>query len=346
MAVRTVLVCEAQVPLVSGGAEILVRQLTAQLRSRGFDADLVSLPFAWRPKEEILASAAAWRLLNLEECNGRAIDRVIATKFPTYFVRHPNKVVWLVHQHRAAYELCDTPYSDFGHTERDVGLRDRLIRLDGEMLGESRRIFTIAKNVAARLAQYNGLRARALYHPPKLAGRLRAGPYGDFVLSVGRLETIKRVELAVRAIARAGPSIRLIVAGDGSQREALMRAAEKLGAADRTTFAGAVDDETLIDLYANALGVIYAPFDEDLGYVTLEAFLSRKPIITAVDSGGTLEFVIDGVNGLIVDPDADAMAQAIARLAADRALAARLGDAGYDYARTITWDGVIEALVE
>jgi hypothetical protein len=102
MAVQRILVCEAQVPFVRGGAEILVRQLVDQLRGRGYEADVVSVPFKWYPKEEILAHAAAWRLIDLSESNGRAIDMVIATKFPTYFVRHPNKVAWLLHQYRAA----------------------------------------------------------------------------------------------------------------------------------------------------------------------------------------------------------------------------------------------------
>ena len=126
---------------------------------------------------------------------------MIASKFPTYFVRHPNKVAWLIHQYRAAYELCGTPYSDFGHTESDVGLRDTLITLDTEMLGECRAIYSNARNTAARLAKFNGLAATALYHPPRLAPRLTPGPYGDYVLSVGRIESVKRVDLIVRALA-------------------------------------------------------------------------------------------------------------------------------------------------
>ena len=120
MGIQRVIVCEAQVPFVRGGAEYLVRTLAAQLRQRGFCAELVSVPFKWYPKEELLAHAAAWRLIDLSESNGRPIDLVIGTKFPSYFVRHPNKVAWLVHQHRAAHELCGTEYSDFTHTELDV----------------------------------------------------------------------------------------------------------------------------------------------------------------------------------------------------------------------------------
>lgn len=345
MSVRTVLVCEAQVPFVHGGAEVHVRELVRELRARGYEAELVSVPFKWYPKEEILPHAAAWRLLDLSESNGRPVDLVIASKFPTYFVRHPNKVAWLIHQYRAAYELCGTPYSDFAHTDLDVGLRERLFKLDTEMLGECRAIFANARNTASRLEKYNGVPAQALYHPSRLSHRLRSGPYGDYILSVGRIESVKRVDLAVAAIARCAPPTRLIVAGDGTQRTNVERAVEEANVADRVTFLGTVDDDALIELYAGALGVIYPPYDEDFGYVTLEAFLARKPVITCTDSGGPNEFVVDGVNGFVCEPVPEAVAAAVDRLAADRGRAAAMGDAGYDVARTITWDGVIEKLV-
>jgi glycosyltransferase involved in cell wall biosynthesis len=345
MAVETIVVCEAQVPFVEGGAEFHVRALVDELRRHGYRAERVSLPFKWYPKEEILPHAAAWRLLDLSESNGRPIDLAIGTKFPSYFVRHPRKVVWLIHQYRAAYDLCGSAYSDFEHTERDVGLRERLIDLDRRMLGECVRRFTNARNTARRLARFNGLDAEPLYHPPRLAGRLHPGPYGDYILSVGRLETVKRVDLAVRALSRVDRPIRLVVAGDGTQREALAALAEECGVSDRLTLLGSVDDDTLVELYAGALAVVYAPFDEDFGYVTLEAFLAQKAVLTAPDSGGPLEFVEDGVNGLVAAPDPDAFAGAINRLAADRRLAADLGAAGLARARTITWDGVVERLV-
>src|SRR6478672_839055 len=197
MSVQTVLVCEAQVPFVHGGAEVHVRQLVRELRARGYATELVSVPFKWYPKEEILPHAAAWRLLDLSESNGRPVDLLIGTKFPSYFARHPNKVAWLIHQYRAAYELCGTEYSDFDHVEEDVGLRATLIDLDTKMLGECRRAFTIAANISARLAKYNGLDAERLYHPPHLADRLRPGAYGNYVLGVGRLESVKRTELLI-----------------------------------------------------------------------------------------------------------------------------------------------------
>jgi glycosyltransferase involved in cell wall biosynthesis len=343
--VKTILVCEAQVPFVHGGAEIHVRELVRELRARGFLAELVSVPFKWYPKPEILPHAASWRLLDLSESNGRPVDLVIASKFPTYFVRHARKVAWLIHQYRAAYELCGTEYSDFGHNDEDVGLRDTLIRLDTEMLGECRAIFSNARNTAARLQKYNGLSAEPLYHPSRLSARLRAGEFGNYVLSVGRIESVKRVDLIVKAMAHADPGVRLVIAGDGTQRGNVERAAHEHGVSDRITFLGTVNDEQLIELYAGALAVAYPPFDEDFGYVTLEAFLARKPVITCTDSGGPTEFVVDGVNGWICEPDPAALAWAIDAAAADRARVARMGDAGHARAAAVTWDGVIEKLV-
>ena len=345
MSVRRVVVCEVQVPFVRGGAEALVRELVRQLRSRDYAVERVSLPFKWYPKEEILPHAAAWRLLDLSASNGQPIDAVIATKFPSYFVRHPAKVTWLIHQYRAAYELCGTEYSDFQHTELDVGLRDQLIALDREMLMESRRLFTISRRTASRLENFNGIKAEPLYHPSRLAARLRSGPSGDYVLSVGRIESIKRVDLAIRAMEYVDRPIRLLVAGEGTQLESVRRITEQRGLDDRVSFLGAVSDDELVELYAGALGVVYVPYEEDYGYVTLESFLAHKAVITTHDSGGPLEFVAHDVNGLICDPQPSALGSAVNRLAANRTFAASLGDAGYDRAKMVTWDGVIEKLL-
>jgi glycosyltransferase involved in cell wall biosynthesis len=343
--VRTVLVCEAQVPFVYGGAERHVRALVNQLRCHGYRAKKVSIPFKSYPKAELPAQAALWRLLDLSGANYEPIDLVIATKFPTYFVRHPCKVTWLFHQYRAIYDLCGTSFSEFGHSEADVNLRQWLIERDTAALAESKAIFSNARNTAARLERYNGLRAEPLYHPPPLHDKLLAGPFGDYVLSVGRLEPNKRIDLVLRALACTPASLRLIVAGQGPEQPALERLAVESGVAGRVMFAGEVDDRRLVELYANAAAVVFPPFDEDYGYITLEAFLARKPIVTTTDAGGPLEFVEDGVNGLIAEPAPEPLGAAIARLAGDRGLARRCGDAGFERARQITWDGVVERLV-
>ena len=213
------------------------------------------------------------------------------------------------------------------------------------MLGECRRVFANAQNTANRMRRFNGVAAEALYHPPPLADRLTPGPYGDYMLVVGRLESVKRADLAIRALAHVPPPAQLIVVGDGSQRGSAERVAAESGVGDRVVFAGAASGDELVRLYSGARAVIYVPFDEDYGYVTLEAFLSARPVITATDSGGTLEFVIDGVNGFICPPEAAAIGAAASQLAADPQLASRLGHAGLERARGVTWDGVVEQLL-
>ena len=341
---KTVVVCEAQVPFIRGGAEALSRELVREFRERGYDTELISLPFKWYPKTELLPHAAAWRLLDLSESNGRPIDLLVATKFPTYFARHPRKVTWLLHQHRAAYDLVDTQFTDFTHQEFDVALRERLITLDTEMLGECRGLFSISATVSKRVARFNGLHATPVYHPPRLASRLRKGEAGSYVLSIGRLESVKRVDLAIRAMLHVPQSLSLVVAGTGTHADALKTLTDSLGLTSRVRFLGEVRDDDLIELYAGALAVVFPPLDEDYGYVTLESFLSHKPVVTTDDAGGPNEFVTSGVNGWVTPPDPKALADAIAKLEGDRRKSARMGDEGYDVARGITWSGVIDRL--
>jgi len=339
-----IVVAEARVPSVRDGAELHALALVDQLRQRGHEVETVALPFH-SDKEALLAQASAWRLLDLSNSNAMPIDVLVATRFPTYFARHPRKVLWLMHQHRAVYELHGTEYSDFTDSDADRTLRQRLIDLDSRMLAECSRIFTNARNTAQRLETFNGLAGTPLYHPPPIAASLREGPYGDYVLVVSRMEPLKRVDLAIRAMAHVPPPTRLIVVGDGSHREAVERAAAASGAADRIEFRGPLWGPGVAQLYSAALAVIYAPFDEDYGYVTLEAFLSAKPVITASDSGGPLEFVVDGENGFVCPADPAAIGRAVSQLAGDHPMAERLGRAGLARARTVTWDGVVEQLL-
>jgi len=315
---------------------MLIDSLAAQLRDRGIETDLVQLPFKWYPSREVLSHALAWRLLDLTESGGRPIDRVIATKFPSYLVRHPNKALWLFHQFRQAYDLEDSAFGDLN----DAGVRDAARRMDGTAFGECRQIFTISGNVSRRLRVYNGVESTPLYPPPPLEGRYRCDGYGDFILSAGRLESIKRVDLLIRAVATSKARPRCVITGEGPDKDRLMSLAKELGVADRVAFEGWVSEERLLDLYATCRAVYYAPYDEDYGFVTLEAFRSRKPVVTAPDSGGVLEWVTDEETGLVT-----ALEAAIDRVMGDQALCERMGSVGYQRAESVTWDRVIEALV-
>ncbi len=336
-----ILVCNAQVPFASGGAERHAASLVRELRGAGHEVDLVQLPFMWYPRSRILESALAWRLLDVTEADGKSVDLVIPMKFPSYLVRHPNKVVWLIHQFRQAYDRFGTPESDFTSSPEDTRWRELIAAADQTGLTEARKIFTNAKNTAHRLLKFNGIAATPLYHPPPLAGRYRSGEPGGFALVVGRLDPWKRMELAITAAATG--KFPLVVAGVGPDETRLRRVAVSSGAA--VSFKGRVSDEELVELYAACGVVLFTPADEDYGYIALEAFLSRKPVVTCRDSGGPLEFVVDAETGRVVEPEPAAIAEATVALLADRERGRRLGEAGCEKVKDIRWDTAVAALL-
>jgi glycosyltransferase involved in cell wall biosynthesis len=344
---KTILVCAAQAPYVTGGAEVLVRELAEQLARRGFRTDVVSVPFHGHPPAEIVRQAIAWRLLELRQTTGRPVDLVIPTKFPSYLVRHPRKVAWLFHQHREAYDLFGTTLSSFTDSPGDREARESIRVMDETALGECRAIYTISANVADRLSRFNRLSGTPLHPPPREVGRFRTDGYEDYLLYAGRLERVKRVDLAVRALAQVGTHARLRIAGKGSAEPDLRRLAQELGVEDRVDFLGFVSEEDLLSLYARCRAAWYTPQDEDYGFVTVESFLSRKPVITSTDAGGPREFVEDGVNGCVSAPDPEALAGAIDRIFSLPDTRLRdMGEEGHRRVSHITWDRVVDRLTE
>jgi glycosyltransferase involved in cell wall biosynthesis len=338
-----VAVCAPQVPFVRGGAEIFADDLVGELRARGHEAELVTVPFKWYPGTRVLTQAFLWRLLDLEEADGRPIELVIATKFPSYTVRHPNKVVWLLHQFRQAYDLDRTELGQFGESAEDRATRRAVQRLDRVALGEARRIFATSRNVAERLEEGTGLTAEVMPHPPQ-ALDYRCESYDGFILSVNRLDRAKRVDLLLDALA-ADPSLRCVIVGDGPDRERLERLATSHGLDGRAEFAGRVDEAALARLYARCLAVYYAPVDEDFGMVPYEAFLSEKPVVTTRDAGGPLEVVADRRTGIVCEPAAAALAEACAYLVAHPDDAREWGRRGKALAEQVSWDRTIERLL-
>ena len=165
-----------------------------------------------------------------------------------------------------------------------------------------------------------------LVPPPQQLEYRSSDDVGNFILSVGRLDRSKRVDLLLEAAALNG-DVQVVVAGDGPDRERLEQLAAQRRLDGRVRFTGRVDDRELVDLYAECLAV-YAPIDEDLGLVPYEAFL-EKPVVTTRDAGGPLEVVVDRENGLVCEPAPAAVAEAFSWLAAnpDQARVRSLGQA-------------------
>ena len=345
---KTIAVCAAQVPFFEGGAEAHVNALVEELRIRGYEVDLINIPFKWYPHEQLLKSIKIWQLLDLNESNGKKIDIVISTKFPSYFVEHPNKTLWLIHQYRQIYDLFHTPYSGFNPSKKkDLELRDKLIEMDNQALKTYKRIYTNSKNTANRLKKYNNIESVPLYHPPKLAGKYFTADYKDYVLSVGRLDPLKRVDLLVKSLKYCDERIKCKIAGTGPELARLQSIANEYGISGKVEFLGFVPDEELIHLYANCSIVFFAPKDEDYGYITLEAFLSKKPVVTSFDSGGPLEFVEEQKNGIVLKSlEERVIAKRLEELFFDKDKCRSFGLNGYQRVKDINWDNVINSLIK
>ena len=335
--------CRPQVPFSYGGAEIFTDTLVEQLRARAHEAEVVSVPFKWYPGARVLTQAFTWRLLDLTESDGRPIDLVVATKFPSYVVRHPEKRVWLVHQFRQAYELDRTDLGQFGESPQERALRRKVQDLDRVSLGEASRLFATSGNVAGRLQRSTGLVAEVLPHPAQALEYHNDGQ-GDFILSVNRLDRAKRVDLLIEAVALE-PSLEAVVVGEGPDGDRLRELARDRGVAGRIRFTGRVDGPELARLYATCFASYYAPVDEDFGLGPYESFLSGKPVVTATDAGGPLDVVHDGSTGRVVAPEAAAVASASVWLRDHPDEAAAFGRAGRAIAAEVTWDRAIGRLL-
>jgi glycosyltransferase involved in cell wall biosynthesis len=345
--IRKVLICTTQVPFVAGGAEAHAAGLRDALVAAGCEAEIVALPFKGYPPGEIMKNVLAWRLLDLTESNGAKVDLVIGMKFPAYAAAHPNKVLWVIHQHRAAYNLAGTEYDDLWTQPEGLRVRELIRHCDGEFIPEAKKVFANSRTVAARLLRYNRIESEPLYHPPPRAARLRAGETGDYVFFPSRLESHKRQSLLVEAMRFVRTPVRAVVAGTGTTFADLRALVKRSGVADRVRLAGFVPEDEIVDLYANALAVCYLPFDEDYGYVSLEAMYAGRALVVAADGGGATEFVEDNETGFLVAPDPREIAARLDALYADRALARRMGARGREkiLALGLSWERVAERII-
>jgi glycosyltransferase involved in cell wall biosynthesis len=345
-------VCHAQTPFVRGGAETHTESLVRALRVAGHDAEMVTVAGKWYPATELVHQMAVWRSLDIAESNGLPIDAVVALKFPAYLVPHERKIVWLIHQHRSAYELWEHPeFADLSRQEEGPIVRDMIHQSDRISLSEAKRVFTNSENVRNRLWSSIRVPSEVLYHHSPMSQALLAmepGPYGDAIVFPSRLEALKRQSLVVEAMRHVGTGVRLVLVGSGPDEPAIREQIRTLRLEDRVSLQVGLPDEALHRLYLGALGVYYGPFDEDYGYVTLEGFAASRPVVTLTDSGGPLEFVTDEQTGLVAPPQPRAIAEAFDRLHGDRALATRMGAAGREKLRATVpaWPEVVARLLD
>lgn len=343
-------VVRTQVPFVTGGAERHAANLVKAFNEYGHEAAEITLPFKGYPGRAIVDGIMAAKLTDLTEFEGTPLDMLVGLKFPAYLARHPNKVYWILHQHRQAYDLWESGHSDLPHIPDGPAIRDLIRAEDMQAFhGTPNPIYANSRNVAGRLLRHLGLKSRPLYHPPPNAERLRPGPYGDYLFAPSRLNFGKRQRLMLEALALTKGKVRIVFAGPPDSPaflEGLKRDAARLGVTDRVEWLGAIDDATMIRRYADARAVVFVPIDEDYGYITLEAMLAAKPVVTVRDAGGPLEFIDDGQEGLIADPTPQALANQFDRIMEDRDFAEDMGQRGHAKfkAMNINWPHVVDVL--
>ena len=342
-----IILATIQTPFIYGGAEYLIRGLQQGLENAGHAVERVSMPFRFSPIDQVRRSMETWEGEDLAVINGRKADLVICLQFPTYYLKHPAKALWLLHHYRPFYDLWNTPF--VGDVKKQPGassLRDKVREKDTIHFRECSPRLTIARNVSSRLERYNGISSTPVYHPPHMAERFYSAPAESYVFVPSRLEETKRHELLIRAMAQVNTNISAIICGDGGLRARLEGLTEELDIKNRVKFIGHVSEEEKLGLYAHCLCVFFGPYDEDYGYVTLEAMLSQKPVITCSDSGGPLEFVVQHRTGVIVDPRPEEIAGAIDFLNSNRRQAAEMGANGLDryHDLNICWEIVVDKL--
>ncbi len=338
-------------PFIKGGAEYLAANLAQACSAAGHQVDIFKLPFLDSSADSIQKSMD----LCLQEdfsLWGQQADLVICLKFPAYYVQHPCKIMWVLHQHRSAYDLWDHAAAQ-GHTysTEDIALREQIMALDKRVFNSALQNFTISKTVSNRLKHYNHIESSPLYHPPALANAFAMddtqAETGDYIFAPSRFEPLKRQHLLLEALRLTKHPVKAVLCGSGSYEHHLRNLVVHYGLQDRVTLHTHLSVAEMISHYKNSLAVFFAPYDEDYGYVTLEAMLAEKAVITCNDSGGTNEFVVHDHTGYIEPPEAEQIAARLDALFMDRNLAVSIGQNALHHYQSLSlsWDNVLNQLL-
>lgn len=343
-----VLVVNNAAPFQRGGAEELADHLVRRLNATpGVQSELVRVPFSWEPAERLIEEMLISKGLRLHN-----VDRVIGLKFPAYLIPHHEKVLWLLHQFRQAYDLSEAGQSHLDFDETGRAVKAAIRAADNDCFAQCRKIYCNSPVTQNRLMKFNGVSSEVLYPPLNDGDLFTGGDYGDYVFAGGRVAAGKRQHLLIEALALLPHGPRLVIAGppeNEAYAQRLRGLVEDLGLKDRVDLRFGFHPREDIARWANgALACAYLPFDEDsVGYVTMEAFAAGKAVLTVTDSGGLLEIVSDDT-GAVAEPTPEALAQALDRLTANKARAISLGSAARDLWRNknVTWEATVRRLLD
>lgn len=338
--------CSSFVPFIHGGARNIVDSLQIMLEEQGHKVEKVYLPQIDAP-DLLFQQMMAYRWVDLESA-----DRIICLRPQAHIISHPQKILWFIHHLRFFYDLWDSPYRGFPDDTKHQGIRHSLHDVDKASLLEAKKIFTISKVVSQRLKKYNQIDSEVLYYPLLQAEQFHCSGVNDDIVCVSRLEQHKRQHLLIEAMRYTKTPVRLRLSGVSSNPSYALDLAEKIekwGLSQKVIFDNRwISDQEKIDILASCLATTYIPFDEDsFGYTSLESSYSRKPLITTTDSGGVTELVVDGSTGYVVDPEPQALADAMDKMYWQRKKTIEMGENAYGHLSqlTISWDQVLNRLL-
>jgi len=303
-----------------GGAEAFFMRLVPALAAAGLEQCAVIRRD--RARAERLGAAGVGVV---EVAFGGALDRASRRRFRRAIADFAPSVVmtWM----NRATRHC--PSGEFVHVARLGGYYDpKYYRRCDHLVANTADIrrYLIAAGWAEDRVHYLPNFVEAASAPPLPRAGLGTPEDAPLILGLGRLHPNKAFDVLLAALDRL-PAAYLWLAGAGPAEGALGAMAARLGLAERVRFLGWREDVAALLAAADVL--VCASRHEPLGNVVIEAWAQRVPVVAAA-SQGPAALITDGESGLLVPPeDAAALAEAIARVLDDPALAARLAEAGH-----------------
>ncbi len=376
---KIAIVAPNPVPYCYGGAEALLDGLIGYLKENtSHSVELIKLDSLESDFWNLVYNYKQFAELDLSR-----FDLVLSTKYPAWMVNHPNHICYLLHTLRGLYDtysFADLPEKVEEYSEELNGVFDlirseqysrnnffrvlELLEINRELIESLelsvfpgpfirelihffdkcgyvgvKKFFCISETVKGRADYFLESNSPECVYPATYLSGYKCEEFKYF-LAVSRLESHKRVYSIIVQFKKSTTDRRLLIVGTGGCEEELKDLAKD---DDRIEFLGFVDGEKLLDLYANCLAVIFTPYDEDYGLVTIEAMKSKKPVLTLKDSGGVLEFVDNEKTGFVCEEDD--LYEKIDYISEYPDKAKSMGLAACEKVKGISWENVYEKIL-
>lgn len=376
---KIAIVAPSPVPFTIGGAENLMWGLCEAINQKtSHQAELIKLPSKEHSFWDLIENYYNFYCLDLTH-----FDMVISSKYPAWMVQHPNSICYVMHTLRGLYDMYDwdttvksgvKPIDEimeyirknpnpinlnaffnmvFALKVADIpteyynfpGPFIRVLVHYMDHFGMSQKgmksYYAISETVKRRKDYFpEGVSVTVVY-PPISLKKCISKAY-NYIFMISRLDAPKRIGYLINAMQYVSSDVRLLIAGTGPEEQRLKEMARE---DDRIQFLGFVRDEEVEEYYANALVIPYFPYDEDYGYITIEAMMHQKPVITTFDAGGPTEFVKNGETGFVVNLDPKQIAERIDFFAQNPQAAQEMGNKGYNRVCNITWENALKMLL-